>query len=258
MFSTETFDGLQNFQFPEVAISDKIIEQLKDLEHPRNKVLGKRMESFFKIAMDHSERYTVIGSNIQIISEKITLGEIDFLLWDHQINKPLHVELIYKFYLYDPGFDSEVQKWLGPNRNDSLAKKLNKLKSKQLPLLFRKESRDVIKKFNIDMEQIQQQICFKAQLFLPPDIESNSEFINPDALFGNYSNLQKFKELSRNFETLALPGKTGWSLNPEKNNSWEKPSEVLIKIEKQLQEKRAPLIWIKNHDQFKSAFITWW
>jgi len=56
-------------------------------------------------------------------------------LWEN--NKPIHLEIIYKFYLYDPSIGlTQLDHWIGPNRRDSLVKKLTKLKQKQLPLLY--------------------------------------------------------------------------------------------------------------------------
>jgi hypothetical protein len=49
------------------------------------------------------------------------------------------MELAYKFYLFDPSISSEpINNWIGPNRNDSLQEKLEKLKTKQFPLLYHK------------------------------------------------------------------------------------------------------------------------
>ena len=44
----------------------------------------------------------------------------------------IHLEIVYKFYLYDNTIGtSEIDHWIGPNRNDSLREKLEKLKSKR-------------------------------------------------------------------------------------------------------------------------------
>ncbi|HSP11054.1 MAG TPA: DUF1853 family protein, partial [Salegentibacter sp.] len=47
-----------------------------------NFVLGKRMESFFELLIQNSVRYKRLANNIQISRDKITLGELDFLLKD--------------------------------------------------------------------------------------------------------------------------------------------------------------------------------
>ena len=77
----------------------------------------------------------ILAENVQIQNEKTTVGEIDCILTTAK--KPVHLEIIYKFYLYDKSVGTnELEHWIGPNRRDSLVSKLNKLKDKQLPLLY--------------------------------------------------------------------------------------------------------------------------
>ncbi len=82
--------------------------------------------------------------------------------------KPIHLEIIYKFYLYDSSVgESEIEHWIGPNRRDSLLQKLNKLKDKQLPLLYSKECLTYLETLKLTASEIDQQLYFKAQLFVP-------------------------------------------------------------------------------------------
>ncbi len=68
----------------------------------------------------------IIGQNIQVIENKITISELDCLILDN--HKPVHIEIVYKFYLYDESLTgNEIDKWIGPNRNDSLKHKITKL-----------------------------------------------------------------------------------------------------------------------------------
>ena len=40
------------------------------------------------------------------------------------LSKILHLELVYKFYLYDKNLgEKEIERWIGPNRSDSLLEK---------------------------------------------------------------------------------------------------------------------------------------
>jgi len=62
------------------------------------------------------------------------VGELDCLILRDK--KPIHLEVIYKFYLYDASVgDTEIAHFIGPNRKDSLIEKLTKLQEKQLPIL---------------------------------------------------------------------------------------------------------------------------
>jgi len=55
--------------------------------------------------------------------------------------KPIHLEIQFKFYLYDAALGTtEIDHCIGPMRKDSLNEKLSKLKEKQLPLLYANET----------------------------------------------------------------------------------------------------------------------
>ena len=75
----------------------------------------------------------MLYENVQIIEDKKTIGEIDFIIENITTKQLIHMELAYKFYLFDPTISSEtVNNWIGPNRNDSLKEKLEKLASKDV------------------------------------------------------------------------------------------------------------------------------
>src|SRR5690606_12766576 len=122
-FKNELFN-LQQFEFPQASLLSKETILAGSPSLLTNFVLGKRSESFFELALTHSEGFQVIAQNIQIQREKITLGEIDFLIEDCTGNRQFHVELVCKFYLYDPSLDRELDRWIGPNRKDSLLQKI--------------------------------------------------------------------------------------------------------------------------------------
>ena len=92
--------------------------------------LGKLMEHFVLLDLQASEHTHLISSNVQIFNGKTTIGELDCLLI--QAGIPIHLEIVFKFYLYDPALPQELHRWIGPNRNDTLIFKLKKLKEKQL------------------------------------------------------------------------------------------------------------------------------
>ena len=255
----ENEKAFQIFQFPSVEITDSLISDLEQIEHPRNSVLGKRMESFFSVAINHSERYKLIGSNIQIIENKHTLGEIDFLLFDKLTEKPLHVELVYKLYIYDPGFSSEVDRWIGPNRRDSFSQKLSKLKSRQFPLLHRPETFRYLQNFNLKPEAVDQQLCFKAKLFLPERKDLiEQDFINPECLTGNWFTMEEFMQKNWQENLFYWPVKRNWSTHPYKNENWFVYEEAIQNIRDLFKRKKAPLIWMKTPEGYRSFFVVWW
>ncbi|MEK6789710.1 MAG: DUF1853 family protein [Pseudomonadota bacterium] len=94
--------------------------------------LGRYAEDllhFWFAAPDNLE-FTLVASHMPLREHGITLGEPDFVVRERSSGKLWHIELALKFYL-----GTADQQWLGPNRQDSLARKLNHLRQHQLPLL---------------------------------------------------------------------------------------------------------------------------
>ncbi|MGA1932244.1 DUF1853 family protein [Arcobacter sp. YIC-464] len=218
--------------------------------------LGKRVEYFFEEYIKLSSRYNLIHKNIQVIHNKNTLGEIDFILFDKKEQRYLHTELVYKFYLYDNSFQKEIDRYIGPNRDDTLVKKLNKLKSKQFPLLFKEETKNLI---DIDLENIYQNSCFKANIFLPYKKEVNISLVNKSCIKGFYLNINDFLSLKEFKEyEYFLPHRYDWILEPSCNSNWKGFTDIQEEIQVFLDLKKSPLVWLKSQDDYKEFFITWW
>ncbi len=247
------------FKFPQVDINDSVKASLEELNHPRNSVLGKRMESFFEIAIENSSRYDLIASNIQIIEKKQTLGELDFLLYDRDRSQSLHVELVYKLYVYDNGFPKEIQRWIGPNRRDSFQEKMEKLEKRQFPLLYKPETINYLNKFGLNPDHIEQQLCFKVQLFTPEDwVQEDKKVVNPEGFIGNWYKLEDFLQKKWNANLFFCPKKKYWSCDPRSNSNWFSYSELQKEIEILFENKKAPLVWMKSGSEYYRFFIVWW
>ena len=258
-FKNDLFD-LPQFEFPRAPLLSKETILAGSPSLLTNFVLGKRAESFFDLALTHSDRFQVIAQNIQIQREKITLGEIDFLIEDSINNRQLHVELVCKFYVYDPSFENELERWIGPNRKDTLLQKTEKLKQKQLPLLYKPETEPYLSELNLQSENIQQEVCFKANLFIPKNLKNKEfEHINHQCISGFWIHFKEFTETDYGrFEFLA-PKKQDWSIDPKYGENWVSYSEIKESIGEIILQKKSPLLWIrKNRRQFERAFIVWW
>ncbi|PTX42970.1 hypothetical protein C8P64_1493 [Christiangramia gaetbulicola] len=258
IFSSQT-GAIKQFEFPEIKITDTLLQDLNELDHPRNSVLGKRMESFFENAIKHSSRYELIASNLQIIEDKRTIGELDFLVFDKECSKPLHIELVYKLYVYDPNLSPEINKWIGPNRRDSFPEKLDKLNSRQFPLLYKPEAQNYLQELNLNLDKIEQQLCFKAQLFLPDNsVFHQNPMINLNCITGKWFPLLNFKNMGWENNLFYSPQKKDWSCDPGRNSDWYGYDELINNVEQLFERKKAPLVWMKTKDSFHSFFIVWW
>lgn len=224
---------------------------------PKNIRLGKRVEQFVFHQLKQLPQVSILSENLQIQQDKHTLGEMDALLLMNET--PIHLEIIYKFYVYDESVGTtELEHWIGPNRKDSLVEKLNKLKNKQLPLLYHQETLKYLKTYQLDVSNIKQQVLFKAQLFLPYK-HTHTEWhdINPACVMGYYlkqGDLNHFEDCK-----FYIPKKTNWLLEPQVAVSWLKfdtfSNTLLTCFEKQ----QAPMVWIKHpKGKMDKVFVVWW
>lgn len=254
------FQEIQQFKLPQIndPLKKPIAEDLPSLSS--NFVMGKRVERFFEWIIRQNPDYKLVAENMQISRDKITLGELDFLLKDLINQQVYHIEMVYKFYVYDPSFSSEAQRWIGPNRKDTLLQKMKKLQEKQFPLLFKPETEDLLKSLDLNSEEILQQTCFKANLFVPGKLQDKhySE-INNNCIAGSWLHIKEFKTSNyKNFEYYA-PKKQDWPILPNHGETWFSHTEIIDQIEVLFEHKKAPLIWVKKPgNKYERLFVVWW
>ena len=258
IFSNTSNPRFRTFEFPEIPITPELIRDLEKIDHPRNSVLGKRMESFFEIGIRHSLDYELLASNIQIVHNKQTLGELDFLIYDRKNAKTLHIELVYKLYIYDPDISDSEKGWIGPNRKDSFPEKSAKLKSRQFPLLQQPETKQYLTELGIEKEEIEQCLSFKAQLFLPAEENPEIYSINKHCLRGSWFRYKDFLNKDWQENHFYCPRKRFWPCDPAAHSNWISYAELLPEIESLFEKKRSPLIWMKTSTSYDRFFIVWW
>jgi len=245
--------GLEQFDFrPNTAL---IFEE----EINPNQVLGKRAEAFIEAAIKQSPDHELIASNIQIIDNKTTVGELDYLIYDKKNKEHLHIELIYKFYLYNSSVSKiEINKWIGPNRNDSFDQKLDKLINKQLPLLQHPKTIEYLASINLDVNLIKQQVLFLGNLYIPYCTKRQYPVINNNCIKGYWLTQEQFDESSFGDHLYYLPQKQDWPVDPSSNNIWLGYNQIKLQIKEELNNKRSPLIWMKTEDDCEPFFVVWW
>lgn len=250
--------GVHQFEFSGGQENSAAIQAVKI---PQHIVLGKRVECFFAAAIRQSLDYRLLASNIQIFEDKKTLGEFDFFIEDTRKHQQLHIELVYKFYVYDPSIDEELNRWIGPNRKDSLTQKIHRLQKHQLPLLYQKESRSTLKKFDLNTENILQKVCFKANLFLPKK-EYNKPFsyLNTRCLVGYWLSFEEFTKSEYGGYTFALPEKQDWLIKPQHYTTiWQSFDEVYSAIQNTVANQKSVLVYMKKDTQtYEQFFVVWW
>lgn len=246
---------------------------------PKNAVLGKQAEACFEAYLKHSKHFELLAANLQIHTStslsnqstslsnypallnnpyaKETLGELDYIVRNLKTTEVVHIELACKFYLYDESAGiSPEEKWVGPNRKDSLFKKLEKLKQRQFPLLHRPETLQKLEALGIPKPSLQQ-LCLKAFLFIPRKMlrEALPQNIK-NCIVGHYIKPSDFKD--EGTACYAIPSKKEWLLPINAIAKWYPFSEIKPLITTQLEMGRSPLVYKKTPQNVELFFITWW
>ncbi|MEZ7500772.1 DUF1853 family protein [Flavobacterium sp. Arc3] len=244
--------GIQTFDLSSLNRTTDLEFQL-----PTNVRLGHLVEKIVSELIKSSTNYKVRYENIQIIEDKKTIGEIDFIIEDENTEKLIHLELAYKFYVFDPSISAEpINNWIGPNRNDSLKEKLEKLKTKQFPLLYHNCTKSSFDTLAIDT--ISQAICLLVSLFIPYQYKGTFSPIYAKAIKGYYVNLGSFINLDNPEKNYYIPSKKEWGMDPSENEIWNHFNEIKKYIHTSIKEKQAPLCWQKHKDSYLEFFIVWW
>lgn len=217
--------------------------------------LGQLAEQFVFNQIETHNDAELLAENIQIQHNKNTLGELDALiLFD---GKPIHLEIIYKFYVYDDSIsNSEIGCWIGPNRKDSLIEKLDKLKEKQLPLLYSEDCKFTLETLELTQHNFEQRAFFKAQLFVPYLKSVEFTQLNSDCVYGFYLHTHQLE----NFKTCEffIPEKLDWFIKPHRNVYWIDFKEFKNLSAEYLNKSQSPLFWIKDNNQLMKSFLVWW
>lgn len=246
------FEGLHQFFFP---LENKI-PQIVNLK-AENKRLGKLAEDLFSVWIENNNEWKLLFNNLQIFDQKNTIGELDTCLQNVNTKKYYHIELVTKFYLYNPNYHhDDIKAWIGPNRNDSLFQKIEKLKNKQLPLLFNPLTKEVLKKYKIPINQIEQKVCFKAQLFIPANFNKKLNTFNHNCISGFYMDFEKFISNYKTSHKYYIPNKQDWLRLPETQTAWLSLHLIIDKIQLFMEANQSVMVWTKNNKSYERIIIT--
>ncbi len=258
LWKNKQFD-LQQFEMPSFAI-----EKFTPQPIPTNLRLGHQIEYIFKQLLDHSENYNVLAHNIQVKKGKDTIGELDFIIegirFRESVKKLLHIELSYKFYIIDPSISEPIHRLMGPNRKDMFFTKMEKTREKQLPLIYSKEGQEALQSIDISTENIEQQVVFCAQLFIPYKQKTpNIRPLNTECIVGFWITFDAFSTNDFQDHTYYIPQKYEWLHTPHQMATYRSLYETLLDINMSHLNQRSPMVWIKKSDTlFEKCFVVWW
>ncbi len=243
--------------YPQVTLSQNP-PSFPETPPPQRKRLGKLVESYVYHQLQHTPDIVWIADGLQIQQERRTLGEIDALYY-HK-GKVIHLEVAYKFYLYDTQAENAtpLERWIGPNRNDSLSQKLQKLATKQFPLLHHPASATTLRDFGLGATEIEQRISCKGQLFVPyqqPEIDVPP--LNPACIAGFHLPFAELDALDH--YRLYVPDKLDWLIEPHVGVEWLEFAAAQAQIAAQISSRRSPIVWWRSSKgEFGKCFVRWW
>lgn len=208
-----------------------------------DKRLGARFEAMWTFYLSHHPQFELLAHNWPIQKNGQTLGALDLLFRDYHLNTVIHGEIAVKFFLYYPDHPGTgLQKWIGPNPDDSLADKITHLTSHQLPLSAREETLTGLQKAGLPGAQ-QRACVIKGLLFHPwrQRIPLPSPF-NQNHLCGEWLPLADLPALlaSNPHCRWNLLDKQQWLL--PKSQTFSSGKSLGTKMAERLKEKRQPVM----------------
>lgn len=110
--------------------------------------LGSYFETLFSFAIRHLSCFNILCEHVQVMDkDKKTVGEIDMLV-ETPAGECIQFEVAIKFYLERT--DLYPHHWIGPNKNDSLKKKVDRARRHQLQILGTEDGKHVLRSVTND------------------------------------------------------------------------------------------------------------
>jgi uncharacterized protein len=251
LFSSSPIPGIELFELPDFS---KI--------HPSQDALlmrpqGKQMEALLALAIAADERYELLKHGLQVADHGITIGELDFLIYDHKNSKVLHVELAYKYYIHDRQEGAGLfEPWIGPGRKDKMNWKLEQLAQRSFPLLHHPLTKPLLKELDIDPEKIEQRLCFLGELFLAEGETSwDDTILNHKSHAGTWMSLENFLAKDWGNQAFSIPLKQDWILPYNPTNTFTE-AETKKSVKGFLETGKVPMLKFKKEGENQSMLIT--
>lgn len=250
LFISSPIPNVELFEYP-------IDSGSYDAEYENRLPLGKQIEDQLEMALAKDERYSVIAKGVQIQPEGITLGELDFIIKDHEEGAVFHLELVYKYYIYDPIIGgNEIERWIGPNKRDRLVYKLDKLSSGQFPLLYHSATRPYLEALGLDPESVTQKLCFKAELYRPYHSDLNLRGqLNPNAIQGHYLYIDQLAEKMTSDKEYHVCTYQEWIQDESSCEFWIDAGSCQDQLQQKADDGRAIMVWTKQNNSFERFFV---
>ncbi len=247
--------GMEQFDFPQLDLTTFAASPI-----PAKLRLGHKMEHVFEQLIGFSHDWKVLAKNLLVDEGKTRVGELDFILFNTTEHRCYHIELAYKFYVVDPTISEPIHRLMGPNKRDMFFTKLDKLREKQFPLLSHGTLVPKLEGLAVDNNEITQQPCFKAQLFLPyGNAQVGIRPLNKKCVVGHWVRFDDFDSIEFKEYEYYLPYKQEWVLPPEQERPYLSHFKTLLEVNLRMLKENAPMLWVKKPNGIlEKLFVVWW
>jgi hypothetical protein len=138
-----------------------------------------------------------------------------------------------------------------------LVDKINRIKTHQIPLIEKPETRTILEPWLQPLSGIKSKVWMKGLLFLPANSQTDISPLNTDCIAGRYIKRKTFNDLKES--RFFLPSKQEWLITPHTNVDWSSYDSILEPMNKLLDREFAPMLWVKSpKGKLSRLFVVWW
>lgn len=184
------------------------------MKQAKSHFLGTYFEQLFSFAVQNFTQLTVLAEHQQIQANGKTFGEIDLLARD-PFGRCMQFEVALKFYLQRP--DLAPNDWIGPNRNDSLKKKVDHARDHQLTVLDHQEGQQWLESVSGDIFCNKYLLIFGRHFYHLDGVYGQDVNVTPD-LKGGWLYWSELAQYQSYFFDLVLAEKPCW-MTPNREKS---------------------------------------
>ncbi|WP_353668076.1 DUF1853 family protein [Marinomonas sp. THO17] len=183
---------------------------LDRIARTKSHFLGSYFEALFSFAIEQLTELKIIKEHFQIDQMGKTLGEVDMLvrLPTGEIHQ---FEIAIKFYLQRP--DLAPNDWIGPNKNDSLHKKVTRARQHQLTLLSTSVGKQWLEQHNITSE-VESNLLIFGRFYMALNNSRAIELWFAEEVLGGWIRASQFIQLQAYFSCFYVLQKPHWMSNP--------------------------------------------
>ncbi|HHO59056.1 MAG TPA: DUF1853 family protein, partial [Thiotrichales bacterium] len=159
------FQAIYHDALPWLQSLDKDPSELEDLlARQKDRRLGRYFETLWYFWLLNQRRYEIVETNLQVIIDGETLGEMDFILYDTRERCFVHWEVAVKFYL-GVGDTQQLSNWHGPGQRDRLDRKFQHLLNRQSTISTRPGVANWLAERRIQIDRCA--VILKGRLYYP-------------------------------------------------------------------------------------------